>query len=90
MYYVYLLECGDGSIYTGITNDLEKRLAAHKRGIGGSYTRARGARKILYSEAHPSKSAALKREAQIKRLKRSEKIALAGGSFSRFSFRNLI
>jgi putative endonuclease len=76
MYFVYLLECKDGSIYTGITNDLDKRFEQHKAGKGGNYTRAKQARRIVYSEKQPDRSAALKREAQIKRWSREKKLLL--------------
>jgi putative endonuclease len=74
---VYLLKCGDGSLYAGITNDLDKRLAAHKSGKGARYTRGRGPLKVVHQEEAADKPAALRREIQIKRLKRSAKLALA-------------
>ncbi len=80
MYFVYLLQCGDGSLYAGITTDLSRRLKEHKEGAGSRYTRARGAKKMLYSERHPDRSSALKREALIKRLTRAQKLALAGAA----------
>ena len=70
---VYLLRCRDGSLYTGITNDLPKRLKAHAAGRASRYTRRRLPVKLAYSEPQKSKSAALKREAAIKRLRRAEK-----------------
>ena len=76
MYYVYLLECADHSIYTGITNDLEKRFKSHAEGTGARYTKAKRALRILYSEEHPNRSAATKREAEIKRWKRQKKLDL--------------
>ena len=78
VYFVYILECGDKSLYTGITTDLKRRLAEHKKGEGGHYTRARGALKIRYSEKHPNRSTALKREAAIKRMSRVQKLGLLG------------
>ena len=77
MYYVYLLECADGSLYTGITTDLTRRLREHQEGKGGHYTRAHGATRMIYSESHPNRSEASKREAAIKALAREEKLALA-------------
>ncbi len=77
MYFVYLLECGDKSIYTGITTDLKRRLAEHKDGTGGHYTRAHGAKKFLYTEKHPDRSTASKREAEIKKWPRIKKLSLA-------------
>ena len=76
MYFVYLLQCKDGSIYTGITNDLKQRLERHKAGVGGNYTRAKGAEKILYTEEHTDRGSALKREAEIKRWTRQQKLDL--------------
>ena len=70
---VYLLRCRDGSLYTGITNDLPKRLKAHAAGRASKYTRSRLPVRLAYSEPQRSKSAALKREAAIKGLRRAEK-----------------
>ncbi len=75
MWHVYLLLCNDTTIYTGITNDLEKRLAAHRAGTASKYTRSRGVVKILYSESRRTRSAALKREAEIKSWPRGRKLA---------------
>ncbi len=72
----YLLECADGTLYCGITNDLDKRLAAHNAGEGAKYTRSRLPVKLTYAEACANKSAALKREYEIKRLSRARKLAL--------------
>ena len=76
MYFVYLLECGDDSLYTGITTDVERRLAEHKNGKGSHFTRAKKARRIMHTEEYPDRSSALKREAEIKKLSRAEKLAL--------------
>ena len=80
-YFVYLLECADKSIYTGITTDLTRRLAEHKRGIGSRYTRAHGVapntERFLYSEKFMTRSASLKREAEIKKFSREKKLQLA-------------
>jgi len=75
-WYCYLLRCADGTVYCGITNDLEKRLNAHNSGEGAKYTRGRTPVKLVYQETCEDKSAALKRELQIKRLPREAKIAL--------------
>ncbi|PWA12108.1 hypothetical protein DCC39_07625 [Pueribacillus theae] len=75
-YFVYILRCGDGSLYTGSTNDIEKRLAAHASGKGAKYTRGRGPLAVVYTEAFKTKSEALKVENQIKALNRGEKMAL--------------
>lgn len=73
---VYILRCGDGSLYTGCTNDLSRRLAAHRKGKGAKYTRSRLPVALAYREETADKSAALRREAAIKRLDRREKLAL--------------
>ncbi len=73
---VYILECTDGSLYTGITNDLERRMKAHATGRGAKYTKRRGPFTVRYTECLASKGAALQREAVIKSLDRSAKIAL--------------
>ena len=75
-WHVYVLECGDGSLYTGITVNLEDRLTAHNDGTGGKYTRSRLPVKLVYSEIATDRSAASKREARIKKLSRSAKRAL--------------
>lgn len=72
-WYVYMLRCGDGSLYTGVTDNVERRLAAHRSGRGAKYTRGRGPLEMVYTEEVPDKSAALRREYQIKRLSREEK-----------------
>ena len=73
---VYILECGDGTLYTGITDDLERRLQAHRAGKGAKYTRGRGPLTLRYLESAPDKSTALKRELELKRLRRQEKMAI--------------
>jgi predicted GIY-YIG superfamily endonuclease len=75
MWCVYLLRCADGSLYTGITNDLAKRLAAHRGGRGARYTRGRSPLTLLHSEAVPTRGDALRREHQIKALRRRDKLA---------------
>ena len=76
--YIYCLLCCDGSIYTGVAADLEKRMRVHFKGgaAAAAYTRAHGARRLLIAFAAPSLSAALRGEARIKRLSRKEKEAL--------------
>jgi putative endonuclease len=76
MYFVYVLQCEDGSLYTGITTDLARRLKEHKSGLGGSYTRSHKAKKFLYSEKKRTRSSALKREAEIKSWPRKKKLQL--------------
>lgn len=72
----YLLRCADDSLYCGITNDLERRLAAHNAGSGAKYTRSRTPVTLMYREGLPDKSAALRREAEIKNMPRARKLAL--------------
>lgn len=78
-FFVYVLQCNDRTLYTGITNDIEKRLKAHSSGKGAKYTRRRLPVKLLYKETHPDKSSALRRELEIKRLSRKDKIGLVFG-----------
>ena len=73
---VYILRCKDDSLYCGITNDLPNRLEMHRTGKGAKYTRGRGPLELVYTEECPDKSAALRREWQIKSLSRQDKIAL--------------
>ena len=81
MVYVYLLRCSDGSLYCGWTNELERRLVAHNSGKGAKYTRGRRPVELVYTEEYESKSAAMKREYEIKQLSRAEKLRL----FMRYS-----
>ena len=88
-YYVYFLECRAGrqagknkTLYTGITNNLERRLKEHQTGKGGHYTRYNPGKRIRYSEIHPTRSSALKREAEIKKWSRTKKLALIKGDKS--------
>ena len=74
---VYIIECNDGTLYTGITNDLSRRLNEHKSGKGAKYTKIHGVSRIVYTENQHSRSSALKREAKIKLLSRNAKLALA-------------
>lgn len=73
---VYMLRCRDGTLYTGATNNLERRLAAHNRGRGAAYTRARLPVTLVWHEPAEDRSAALRREASLKRLSRAEKLRL--------------
>ena len=75
-WHVYILRCGDGTLYTGITDDLDRRLAAHRAGKGAKYTRGRGPLELVYTETCPDKSAALKRELALKALPRQKKLEL--------------
>lgn len=76
MWNVYILLCEDGTLYTGITNNLDKRIADHKKGIGGRYTRSHKPIKIVYKEELKNRSLALKREAEIKKLSREKKLKM--------------
>ena len=73
----YLLSCADGTLYCGITKDLAQRLTDHNAGVGAKYTRGRTPVQLVYVESCAGKSAALKREMQIKKLPRSKKQALS-------------
>jgi putative endonuclease len=79
MYYVYIIECSNKALYTGITNDLERRFAQHQTGKGCRYTSYNPAVKLRYFEKHRSRSAAAKRECQIKSWPRAKKLALIKG-----------
>jgi predicted GIY-YIG superfamily endonuclease len=73
---VYVLRCRDDSLYTGITNDLSRRLAAHQGGTASRYTRSRLPVRLVYREGRATRGAALRREAAIKRLPRPAKLSL--------------
>ena len=73
IWYLYLLRCGDGTLYTGITTDVEKRLEAHRAGKGAKYTRGRLPLELVYREICEDHSHALKRELAVKKLSRQEK-----------------
>jgi len=73
-YYVYIVVCADDTFYTGYTNDIESRVNKHNKGKGAKYTRGRVPVKLIYREEHNSKSSAMKREYQIKKLTHREKV----------------
>jgi putative endonuclease len=77
MYFVYILKCSNGSLYTGITTDVDRRFAEHKSGKGSRYTRSKGAGEIVHIERKKNRSTASKREAVIKKMSRVEKLELA-------------
>lgn len=79
-WFVYILECADGTLYTGITDDIPKRLAAHDLGRGAKYTRGRGPVKLVYRESCADRSQALRREAAVKRSTRERKLQLIRSS----------
>jgi len=83
MWYVYILQCRDGSFYTGCTNDLDQRLKNHFNGKGGRYTRSHKVQKLLYREQLSGKSEALKREAELKKYSRKKKEELIFSSLKR-------
>ena len=74
--YTYILRCADGTLYTGWTNDIDKRIRAHAAGKGGKYTRSRLPVTLIYTEKHESKREAMSREWHIKRMTRQEKLEL--------------
>lgn len=77
---VYILECSDTSLYTGITTDMDRRLEEHRTGKGAKYTKHRRPLLVRYTEYQDSKGAALRREAALKSLKRAEKLALCAST----------
>ena len=79
-WWVYILRCADGTLYTGSTNDLDRRLAAHNAGRGAKYTRTRRPVALVYREEAADKSAALQREAALKKLARAAKLRLIAGA----------
>lgn len=82
-WWVYILHCGDGTLYTGIALDVEARLAQHRAGTGARYTRGRAPLKVVYREPATDRAAASRREAAIKRSSRAEKWALVRGEDQR-------
>ncbi len=76
--FVYMVECCDGTYYTGWTNDVAARVAAHNAGIGARYTRGRGPVRLVYRESCPDKPAAQRREWEIKQMNRAQKQRLIG------------
>ena len=80
VWYLYILRCGDGTLYTGITTDVEKRFLQHQSGKGAKYTRGRAPLELVYREECGGHSDALKREYAVKALKREEKLLLIGKS----------
>ena len=76
MNYVYIVECSDGTFYTGWTNNLEKRIYMHSNGVGAKYTKGRGPVKLMHYEEFEDKKDAMKREYEIKQLTRKAKISL--------------
>ena len=79
-WYLYILRCGDGTLYTGNTTDIQRRLAVHRRGTGAKYTRGRGPLELVYQEQLENHSLALQREAAVKAMPRREKLALIHGA----------
>jgi putative endonuclease len=73
---LYILKCKDDTLYTGITNDLDRRIGAHVAGKGAKYTKGRAPLKLIYQEEWSSKGDALKREIQIKKLRKDDKLKL--------------
>jgi putative endonuclease len=74
--YCYILQCADGTFYTGWTTDPERRVAQHNKGIGAKYTSARRPVKLVYLETHPSRTEAMMRELAIKKMRRAQKSRL--------------
>lgn len=85
--YVYIVECADGSLYTGYTTDVDRRVAEHNAGTGASYTAGRRPVELRYVEYHPSRSAAQRREYEIKSLSKANKEALVPDETERVGVR---
>ena len=75
-WYVYILECADTTYYTGITADIERRIAEHAAGTGAKYTKGRGPLNLIYEEGCADRSSASKREIEIKALSKAQKLVL--------------
>ena len=73
---VYILKCSDDTLYTGITNNVSKRIEDHEKGVGAKYTKGRSPFQLLFTEKHPNRSSASKREIEIKAFSKIEKLAL--------------
>ena len=82
---LYILECCDGTLYTGITSDLCRRLSEHQSGTGAKYTKGRSPVKLIYTEEYGSRSDASKREVEVKRMSRGDKLLLADSRDKRIS-----
>ena len=75
-WFVYILKCSDDTLYTGITNNVSKRIEDHEKGVGAKYTKGRSPFQLLFMEKHPNRSSASKREIEIKAFSKIEKLAL--------------
>ena len=73
MWIVYIFRCGDNSLYTGITQDIEKRIKSHQKGSGAKYTKGRGPFRLVYFETYPNRSLASQREYALKKLSKEKK-----------------
>ncbi len=78
MYFLYILQCSDKTLYTGITTDVARRFDEHKKGKGGHYTSSRKVLRVVYTEKHKNRSLASKREAEIKKWSRAKKMTFIG------------
>lgn len=87
MHYIYIVECSDGTYYTGYTTDVERRIATHNAKKGAKYTRARLPVKLVYKEVYESKIEAMKREYAIKQMSRMQKIKLISSSSDTYLIR---
>ncbi len=82
-YYLYILQLSNGRLYTGVTSSIPRRELEHRYGKAGKTSKTAGAEEMIYTEKHPSKTAALKREQQIKSWTRAKKLALAQGDIKK-------
>lgn len=87
MNYTYVLRCADGSLYCGWTNHLEERVKAHNEGKGAKYTRGRGPVELVYYEEFETKSEAMRREWEIKKMDRKDKLRVIGGGELKWGIR---
>jgi putative endonuclease len=78
VYYTYIVECKDGTLYTGYTNDIDKRIKAHNDGKGAKYTKSRRPVRLVYRESFDTKEEAMSREWHIKKMSRAKKTGLIG------------
>lgn len=83
IWHLYILECGDGTLYTGITDDVQRRLAQHSSGRGAKYTRGRGPLRLVYSEECGTRAEASRREYAVHRMTREQKLNLISGKLTK-------
>ncbi len=90
MYFLYIIKCSDGSLYTGITTDVMRRFAEHKEGKGARYTRSRKVMAVVHIEKYKDRSSATKREAEVKKLTKIQKLNLIGLKMKKITKENTL